>query len=173
MDCLVRPYVTARGVDLVETEADAPLLLDGRPLLDQRHWGVRTSSLSKTAVTTVPLTWSPGFHSATVRPAFDDLSLVHTKFADVKGRVAWFEEMSTKVRPVSNEAAYYSDGRAKLEGYNRFLHALKRDRDVSVLDSDAFDEAFLATVTCNVNDDVHQGDFTAELVLRRCEFRGA
>lgn len=167
------PYVTARGVDLVEVEEDRPLILDGRPLLEQRRWGVRTSSLSKTALTTAPVIWAPGFHAANVKPVFDDLFLFHTKFADVKGRVAWFDKMLGKVRPNSNEAVYYADGRAKIEGYSRWLCGLDRAdaAKATLFDSGAFDEVFLGTVARNEANGIEQGEFTVERAIRRfrCE----
>ena len=152
------PYVTARGVDLVEVEEDPPLILDGRPLLEQRRWGVRTASLSKTALTTVPLTWAPGFHAANVSPVFDDLFLIHTKFADVKRRVAWFEIMLKEVAPGSSEAIYYSDGRVKLSGFNSYLARLALST-ITVYNSRAFDEEFLSTVSRNPASEFFQGSF--------------
>jgi hypothetical protein len=165
------PYVTARGVDLVEVEEDPPLILDGRPLLEQRRWGVRTASLSKTALTTVPMTWSPGFHAANVRPVFDDLFLVHTKFADIKGRVAWFARMLTKVLPGSCEAAYYGDGQAKLEGYGHWLQGLERvfALTMTATDRSAFDTAFLRTVLRNEITGFEQGEFRVDCSLRLIE----
>lgn len=163
---LALPYVTARGVDLVEMPDDPPLILDGRPLLGQRHWGVRTASLNKTALTTVPLAWGPGFHAANVRPVFDYLYLIHTKFADVKGRVAWFEAMLAKVRPGSSEAEYYADGRAKLEGFVKWLWKLER-KDQSIQAAVAFDIEFLKTVRKSSIDEIYQGDFTVEHALHR------
>ncbi len=167
VDGLTRPYVTAIGLDLVEVEGDPPLVLDGRPLLAQREWCVRTAALNKTAVTSVPMTWSLGFHASTVSPVFEDLYLVHTKFADVRGRVAWFAEMLERVGPGTTEYQYYNDGKAKIEGFQRWLCKLDRKPDPAFLKDTAFLEQFLKTVYCNPVNGIYQGEFLIDRSLTK------
>ena len=162
------PYVTARGVDLVEVEEDPPLILDGRPLLAQRRWGVRTASLSKTALTTVRVKWAPGFHAADAYPIFDDLYLVHTKFSDVKGRIAWFKAMLDNVQPGSTESTYYGDGRSKIEAFHTWLCKFNRNSRIeeTILDTKGFDSLFLASIENNNSECVKQGEFIIDHALR-------
>ena len=172
LDGLTKPYVTAVGLDLVEVEDDPPLVLDGRPLLAQREWCVKTAALNKTAVTSIPMTWSAGFHASTVIPDFGDLYLVHTKFADVSGRVAWFTEMLDRVRPGSSESVYYSDGRAKIEGFRRWLCKLDRKPDPASLKDTAFLEQFIKTVHRNPVNGIYQGEFCIDRTLTKHPYVG-
>jgi len=85
VETLSTPYVTALGYDVIPSDPEGELRLDGTPLLRQRRYAVATSSLSKTALTTRQLVWSPGFHFCNAPPQFDDLLLFHFKFGNCPG----------------------------------------------------------------------------------------
>lgn len=159
---LEHPYVTAIGLDVVETADDAQLDLRASSLLDQRQWCIRTAALNKTAVVAQPLVWAAGFHAANMRPYFDDLYLLHLKFADIQGRIAWFTDMLDKVRPGSNEYVYYADGRAKLESYAKWLNSRPRDNDPLALYDRGFLDHFMQSVSCNPENGIWQGDFCVD-----------
>ena len=108
IDRLDRPYVTAFGIDIFEGRADQPIDMT-RPIVHvQRSCGVVNSALHKTAITQVPLRWAPGFHAANVRPEFNSLYMLHTKFADVQSRGAWFQFMKSQFPLGSREYDYFS-----------------------------------------------------------------
>ena len=81
-------YVTAFGLDLFERIGEAPVDMELPLLGEQRRSVVISPALHKTSVTSVPIRWAPGFHSATVPPVFDDLYLIHVKLADIATRLA-------------------------------------------------------------------------------------
>lgn len=161
---LDQTYVTAIGLDLIETPEDETLDFD-RPLLAQRPWCVETSSLSKTAIVARqagPVVWAPGFHAATVRPRFDDLYLLHMKFADVKGRVTWFANMRDKLVPGSKTYDYYDAGKAKIEGFAKHLNTFPRMDEADPYTDTSFREHFLETVTRNPVNGIWQGVFDVD-----------
>ena len=118
------PYVTALGIDVVEAEGEAPLDFSQPLFGTQRRFGVFSSALNKTGLTSVPLRWAPGFHGASEPPVFSSLYLLHLKFADMTRRVAWFDEMRRHVEPGSQAEAYFSVGEAHLRGVARAFAAL-------------------------------------------------
>ena len=108
------PYVTARGIDVVERPDEAPLDIEQPIFGTQRCFGVLSSALNKTCVTSRPLRWAAGFHGASELPVFSILYLLHLKFADIARQVAWFETMRTRVAPGSQAESYYSVGEQHL-----------------------------------------------------------
>ncbi len=118
------PYVTARGVDVVEVDGEAPLDFEQPIFGTQRRFGVFSSALNKTCLTSVPLRWAPGFHGASELPVFSGLYLLHLKFADIARQVAWFDEMRQHVAPGSQAETYFSVGEKHLRGVLRAFAAL-------------------------------------------------
>jgi len=147
VETLSAPYVTALGYDVIPADAEGELRLDGTPLLRQRRWAVATSSLCKTALTTRPLIWSPGFHFCNAPPRFDDLLLFHFKFADIARRADWFEAMKSRATPHSSEHAYYSDAFDKLSASLRVLAALPKHAGDDALGGQDFVARLGASVT--------------------------
>jgi hypothetical protein len=155
-------YVTARGVDVIERADDPPLDADLPVLGVQRRYGLRSASLNKTCLTTVPIRWAAGFHAANVVPRFSDLYLFHLKFADLKGRIAWHKEMLAGLTPGTSEFKNYALGAEKLTELQRFL-ANKPSAGVET--EEEFDRRFLDSVTCNPVSQIHQGDFISQSCL--------
>ena len=159
------PYVTARGVDILEDRADSTLDLGTAIVGVQRRTAIRSSSLNKTCITSVPLTWSEGFHAADIFPALDELYLLHMKFADIKGRVEWFAHMSNAVDRAGPEGRYFSLDAQAMLGHQAWL--LRRPRIAGwrgVMDEE-FDERFLASVTRNPRNGTYAGEFRTGDVL--------
>jgi hypothetical protein len=81
--------VISRGFDIVQL-ADEPEFDFGRPVLDQRRWGVANFSLCKPHMARVPVRWSPGFHSTDVlvnfAPPSSGFITLHLKWACTKVR---------------------------------------------------------------------------------------
>jgi hypothetical protein len=137
------PYVTARGIDVIETQGEQPLDFEQPIFGRQRRFGVFSTSLNKTAVTSVPLRWAPGFHGASEPPVFSSMYLLHLKFADMAQQVAWFDEMRRHVAPGSQAEAYFSVGEKHLRAVARILAALPAGGTES---EDEFAERYLETL---------------------------
>jgi hypothetical protein len=150
------PYVTARGVDLIELADDKPLEND-KPILGfQRCYGQRAASLNKTCLTTIPLCWTPGFHATNVFPVFSDLYNFHLKWGDIKSRISWHEKMLEGLFPGSSEYEYFGIESAHLIEHQNYLASKSRVEGQS---SDDFDRQFLATVSFNPAEKIYQGEF--------------
>lgn len=159
------PYVTACGVDVIEDVAD-PALDCARPILgNQRRTGIRSSSLNKTSITTVPLAWAEGFHAANVMPLLDDLYLFHMKFADIKGRIAWFAHMADAVGHAGREGSYFSIDQQSMLGLQTSLLRYPRIAGWRALAEEDFDQRYLATVTRNPKNGIYVGDFMDGAVI--------
>jgi hypothetical protein len=173
-DRLARPYVTAFGIDIFEGLADPPLDMD-RPVVHvQRSQGVVHSALHKTAVTRIPMAWAPGFHAANVAPVFDGLYLLHTKFADVEGRGAWFRFMQSRLPAGSDEHGYFSFTAAQLRAHKAWLvqKPCQEDGWAAMADPQAI-LRFLRSVRASESG-IRQGEFyTGDHAFRLPEeFRG-
>jgi len=141
------PYVCAYGVEVFEREGEAGIDGERRILITQRRHAVMNSALHKIAVTSIPLDWTPGFHSANAEPVFDYLYLFHLKFADVEQRAAWFEFMRAGVSEGSFEHDYFSSTLEEVRDLKETLSELplSPDRWRHLPDRPAV-ERFLATV---------------------------
>lgn len=73
------PYVTAHGIDVVEFQKQTPLDISKTILIEQRSYGIPTTLMSKTCITTIPLEWSFGFHQCSAPPVFQHLFNIHLK----------------------------------------------------------------------------------------------
>lgn len=76
-------HANAVGLNLVHVPEREPALDPARPLLRQRRYVQFAPPLCKPLVTTVPVTWSIGFHACEWTPRIDpELFLFHLKAAD-------------------------------------------------------------------------------------------
>jgi hypothetical protein len=150
------PYVTAQGIDVIELAEDAPLDLD-RPVFGvQRRYGLRSTALNKTCVTSVPLRWAEGFHGATVPPRFAGLYNLHLKFADLKKRIAWDQTMLRGLEPGGKAHKYFSVGIDHLTGVQKFFASRPKGGAEA---QDAFNARFMETVHHRADSGIHQGAF--------------
>jgi hypothetical protein len=125
----------------------------------QRRRAVVQSALHKTAITRIPIAWAPGFHGASVAPVFDGLFLLHTKFADMAGRAAWFRGMKSRLPEGSAEYAYFSFTEEQLRGHKAWLNQKRYAPEGWAEISDPMATArFLETVTRSETG-IHQGEF--------------
>jgi hypothetical protein len=115
------PYVCAYGIEVFEKEGDPKIDASLNILITQRRHAVMNSALHKIAITSIPLDWSPGFHSANVQPVFDALYLFHFKFANVEQRAAWFALMKDGLREGSSEHEYFSFTREQMMDHREML----------------------------------------------------
>jgi hypothetical protein len=131
-----------------------------RPVVHvQRRRAVVQTALHKTAITRIPITWAPGFHGASVAPVFDGLFLLHTKFADVEGRAAWFRFMKSRLPEDSAEYRYFSFTDEQLRGHKAWLNQKPYGPDGwAAISGPAATAGFMATVTRSETG-IHQGEF--------------
>ena len=151
IETLDRPYMTGRGLEVIEGY-DEPLLNPGIPILvQQRKFAFRSSSLNKTCITSVPLEWGSGFHGCAGFPMLRDLYLFHIKHSDVSGRLQWFADLKANA-PGNQQVERYCDagianirqmrtaalGRELKTGWKNFAD---RSFDQTYLDTVKFDGA--------------------------------
>lgn len=146
IEALDRPYMTGRGMEVMEGYEESSLNPNIPILVQQRKLCFRASSLNKTCVTSVPLEWGSGFHGCTGFPMLRDLYLFHIKYTDMTGRLRWLADLKAST-PGNVEVERYCDtgiahiqqlrttalGREQLTGWDNFA-----DR--------TFDDAYLDTV---------------------------
>ena len=76
------PVLNCFGMDLIQDETtDAALRFD-QPILRQRNWVLPSSVLCKPTFTSMPVTWSMGFHTCDAEVRFGDLYLFHLAYVD-------------------------------------------------------------------------------------------
>ncbi|MCX2561261.1 glycosyltransferase family 2 protein [Acetobacter farinalis] len=77
------PSLRCVGVDVIDYAPDLPPVQWDKPILAQRSYGAVRFWSCKTLLSSVPLTWQPGFH-ACEEPAYldTDLWMFHLKYAD-------------------------------------------------------------------------------------------
>jgi hypothetical protein len=80
----VKPtYVTSIGIDVLHKIDEEGPLDSALPILQQRSHGHYSSAMNKPNLTSLPLVWSPGFHSRELPAEFGDLFLFHLRYADL------------------------------------------------------------------------------------------
>ncbi len=151
-----QPYVTACGIDVVELADDSPLDLSKPVFGGQRCYGIRSAALNKTALITMPVRWAAGFHGASVPPRFGGLYNLHLKFADLKSRIAWHEQMLSGIEPGTKAYEYFAVGADHLIAVQKFFAALPRNGQES---QDEFDARYMASVSRNDRNGIFQGEF--------------
>jgi hypothetical protein len=78
------------------------------------------------------------------------------KFADLRGRISWFELMSQEAKPDSHAQRYFSIGEDHLRSIHHFIETRPREELESEKD---FEARFLASVTRNEINGIYQGEF--------------
>lgn len=74
--------VTAFGMNVLHRlHMEIPIRPD-LPIFEQRSWVFPLSSMSKPALTRVPIRWQPGFHSSDAPVVFDELFNFHLSYFD-------------------------------------------------------------------------------------------
>lgn len=156
------PYVTAHGIDILELQTDAELDFGRKILVDQRKFGIYTTPLNKTSLTTTPTTWAAGFHATDKFPIFSRLFILHLKYADIKGRQRWNEFMLSSVEPGTREHKYFSDSSEHLSSYPNWYSQLKKRSNIRDGGISSFDRKFLDSVTYNPLHNIYAGEFETQ-----------
>lgn len=159
------PYVTAIGIDIVEGKEDGVLRPSEAILFHQRRFAVRSSALNKTSITRVGMRWAEGFHAATVFPIFNSLYNFHLKFADIRSRIDWFEQMVANAATGSTEYEYFRNGKDKLTSHQIWCISQPTGDESDFLNISKFDRRFLASVNYNSINGIYQGKFEIDQAL--------
>jgi hypothetical protein len=159
------PYYTARGFDVVQTIGE-PALVAG-PILSQRRYAYPISALNKTAATRRPLTWSSGFHWASVPPVFSSLFLLHLKRVDIEWQCRWYAEMTHNIgdNPAIDPQirAYYAANRVEITAYHEGVSARPRLEGIDSWYREEHQKRFMESV--KLIDGLYFGDYAHESAL--------
>jgi hypothetical protein len=98
-----RPVATAVGLNVLHRFETEPPFDPGRPVLRQRRFVFKSSSMCKPVLIRRPVVWSPGFHSADAPVTFEPLFLFHLRWFDLP--TALRRLAKTRVMPWQDTAA--------------------------------------------------------------------
>jgi hypothetical protein len=146
IETLDRPYMTGRGMEVIEGHDEPPLNPNIPILIQQRKFCFRASSLNKTCITSVPIEWGPGFHGCTVFPVLRDLYLFHIKHSDLSGRLQWFASLKAKSPGNADVQRYCDTGIAHIREMRTAVLGRERAAGWESFADRTFDKAYLDTV---------------------------
>jgi hypothetical protein len=174
LDYQRNPYVTGRGLEVVQTATDAPLNLLAPILVQQRKYVFGNSGLNKTCITSVPIDWGNGFHAGTIYPKLCDLYIFHLKFSDLSGRLQWFRSLIEHAPDNLAGQKYWTGGIAGIEVMQESISKRPKTSGWQDFVGHEFDEKFLATVEMDPIARRYQGKFFLDDALREIpkEFSG-
>jgi hypothetical protein len=117
------PYFTARGFDVIQLPTESPITSAANGnVLRNRDWAYPNTALNKTCVTRVPISWSSGFHWATVYPQFCDLFMLHLKRIDIGWQMHWCNHMRDNAPKTGNARnflmGYYKSDEKEIVHYH-------------------------------------------------------
>ena len=131
------PTVRCVGVDVVQHAPNMAPILWHKPILAQRPYGAIRPWSCKTLLSSVPLTWQPGFHNCDQPSVLDtDLWLFHLKYADqthLLNRLALTRTLNWSARAIS--LGHGHSHRAQDQAMLTFLTQLQKTRTETDLDS--------------------------------------
>jgi len=78
-----KPVCYAIGLNLRHLVSQEPALRAGEKILQQRSLVQFVGPMCKPLITRQPIKWQQGFHGADAEPAFDDLYLLHLRYANL------------------------------------------------------------------------------------------
>lgn len=164
-----RPYLTARGFDVVQVMGERPM--EPGPVLAQRRYAYPNSALNKTCVTRVPLTWSQGFHWASVHPAFGPLFMLHLKRVDVDWQLGWNGTLAGNMAgnpkvPEEIRAKYLVDQTRILE-YHLGVSQRKRLSGIEAWYREEHQKRFLDSIAYSARTGFYVGTYDHDMAL--CE----
>jgi hypothetical protein len=164
IETLDRPYMTGRGLEVIEGY-DEPLLNPGIPILvQQRKLAFRSSSLNKTCITSVPIEWGSGFHGSTVFPVLRDLYLFHIKYTDMSGRLQWLADLRASAPGNAEVERYCDTGIAHIQQMRTAVLGRELQTGWESFADRSFDQAFLDTVKYDV-EKIYLGAFLQDSKL--------
>ncbi|MDN6040862.1 glycosyltransferase family 2 protein [Acetobacter orientalis] len=133
------PYQRIRcvGVDVVQHAPDLPPVTWHKPILVQRPYGAIRPWSCKTLLSSVPLSWQPGFHSCDQPSVLDtDLWMFHLKYADqthLLKRLALTRSLNWSARAIS--LGHGNSHRAQDQAMLNFLEQMQATRSDTDLES--------------------------------------
>ena len=80
---VTQPVLNAIGVNVIHRLHHEVPYDPSRPVLAQRSWIFKASSMCKVVLIRRPVVWAPGFHSADAPVAFSQLYLFHLRWYDL------------------------------------------------------------------------------------------
>jgi hypothetical protein len=172
VDGLDAPYMTARGFDVIQMPDEPPL--PEKPdasILKDRAFAYPNTALNKTCIVKTPVTWSAGFHAASVYPKFGPLVMLHMKRLDIGWQVGWFSHMfenikdNPKVDKIFKD--YYTPDKEKIRNYHRDVTGRPRLSGIDSWYRHDLTKNFLEKTRFVPSDGLYYSDFDHEMVL--CE----
>ena len=166
------PYMTARGFDVIQMPNEAPLPeRPDSPILIDRAFAYPNTALNKTCVVKLPVSWSVGFHSASVFPKFGPLFMLHMKRLDIDWQLGWFGKMLDNIKDNPNVHQmfkdYYSPDEDKIRGYHAGVVSRPRLTGIEAWYRDDLVRNLLEKIRYVPGDSIYHGDYGHEQVL--CE----
>jgi hypothetical protein len=166
------PYLTCRGYDVIQLDDEPNLSAsDLGSMLTHRNYAYPNTALNKTAISSIPLRWSSGFHWADVYPQFGPVFMLHLKRLDIGWQIDWLNKMYAAVKdnPSVNPdiKKYYTPDLDGVRDYHRGVAGRKRLSGIEAWYRDELLVKFLASVRYSTHDSLYRGDYGHEHVL--CE----
>ena len=167
-----REYLTARGFDVIQMPEEPVLEVQGvGTLLKDRSYAYPNSSLNKTCLVRSPVSWSTGFHWASVYPKFGPLFMLHMKRVDIAWQIDWFGRMSQHIKDNPNVDdslhEYYAPDEAKIQDYHASVSRRPRLPGLMSFYRQDFIAGFLHQIQFIGRDGLYYGEHNHEQVL--CE----
>ena len=165
-------YLTARGFDVIQMPEEPVMAVQGvGTLLKDRGYAYPNSSLNKTCLVRSPISWSTGFHWASVFPKFGPLFMLHMKRVDISWQLSWFDKMSQQIKDNPNVddslREYYAPDEAKIRDYHTSISKRPRLSGLISFYRQNFIAGFLHQIQFIGRDGLYYGEHNHEQVL--CE----
>ena len=167
LDKLERPYVTAKGYDVVQGADEAPIDLNKPVLIQQRRFAYAYDALSKTCIVSLPVRWAPGFHFSTVFPEFSQLFLLHMKRADIDIQLAIGAVTAERAASTEPNRKHYLTPREDLLAHNRTAFQGQRGSGWDFFSRNEYFDAFRSAIkyTRNYGGVYHGREFRPDNAL--------
>jgi hypothetical protein len=166
------PYMSARGFDVTQMPDEPALPFAGdAPILRDRAFAYPNTALNKTCITRTPVTWSIGFHWASVYPRFGPVFMLHMKRIDIAWQLAWYRQMTANIKDNGNVPdslrAYYDPSEAAIREYHHGVAARERQLGIESWYRHRLMRNFVDKIALAPETGVYHGEYGHELVL--CE----
>ena len=166
------PYLSARGFDEIQLAGEPDLAeIPSAPSLQNRACAYPNTSLNKTCIVRMPISWSPGFHSSSVFPKFGPIFMLHMKRLDIGWQLRWFARMLENIKdnPHVHQMFkdYYTPDEGKIRGYHDGVLNRPRLQGIDAWYRDNFIAIYLSKMKLVPADGIYHGEYGHEQVL--CE----
>jgi hypothetical protein len=169
---LEAPYMNARGFDVCQMPGEPNLPVDfDYPILRDRGFAYPNTALNKACIIRTPMTWSIGFHWASVYPRFGALFMLHMKRLDIGWQLDWYRRMSQAIRDdpsvPDSLRAYYNPDEDQIHRYHNGVSGRERLRGMETWYRFHIMKTFLDDISLTPATGLYDGKYDHELVL--CE----